>query len=279
MENFFDINDDLSGFDESTLEQALEGRTYTEICQKCRGRGTFVSYSGRTVGTCYACKGAGKFERKTSPEARAKAKQSRVNRVEAEKKSNWASFAEANVAEAAWIEANAESFEFARSLFVSVAKYGSLTDGQRAAVQRCIDKQVARVADRVQREASAVVVDIARINTALESAKANQINNPKLRLGDFTFSLAKVTSVNAGAVYVKEGELYLGKVVAGKFTRSRDCSAEQEAAIIAACADPEAAAVAYGKRTGVCSCCGRQLTNGESIDRGIGPICATKFGW
>jgi hypothetical protein len=37
--------------------------------------------------------------------------------------------------------------------------------------------------------------------------------------------------------------------------------------------------VAYGKRTGACSCCGRELTNGESIDRGIGPICAEKYGW
>ena len=31
--------------------------------------------------------------------------------------------------------------------------------------------------------------------------------------------------------------------------------------------------------TGACSCCGRELTNQVSIDRGIGPICAVKFGW
>lgn len=35
-------------------------------------------------------------------------------------------------------------------------------------------------------------------------------------------------------------------------------------------------AKAYGVRTGVCGCCGRELTNPESIDRGIGPVCASK---
>ena len=42
--------------------------------------------------------------------------------------------------------------------------------------------------------------------------------------------------------------------------------------------DPTAAARLYGQETGQCSCCGRELTRKESIDRGIGPICAELFG-
>jgi hypothetical protein len=42
-------------------------------------------------------------------------------------------------------------------------------------------------------------------------------------------------------------------------------------------ADPEAAAVLHGKASGRCSVCSRDLTNPESIARGIGPICAEKF--
>jgi hypothetical protein len=38
------------------------------------------------------------------------------------------------------------------------------------------------------------------------------------------------------------------------------------------------AAVRYGRQTGRCSCCGRELTNKASIDAGIGPICASKWG-
>lgn len=33
----------------------------------------------------------------------------------------------------------------------------------------------------------------------------------------------------------------------------------------------------YGHTTGVCCCCGRDLTNPDSIAAGIGPVCASKF--
>ncbi len=41
--------------------------------------------------------------------------------------------------------------------------------------------------------------------------------------------------------------------------------------------DPEAAAARHGKASGRCSVCSRDLTDPESIERGIGPICAGKF--
>lgn len=36
-------------------------------------------------------------------------------------------------------------------------------------------------------------------------------------------------------------------------------------------------AKAYGKATGQCCVCGRELTNEESITNGIGPVCSSKF--
>lgn len=36
-------------------------------------------------------------------------------------------------------------------------------------------------------------------------------------------------------------------------------------------------AATYGKKTGNCMICGRELTKKVSIDAGIGPICASKF--
>jgi hypothetical protein len=41
--------------------------------------------------------------------------------------------------------------------------------------------------------------------------------------------------------------------------------------------DPLGAAMKYGKLAGRCCSCGRDLTDPESIERGIGPVCATKF--
>ena len=48
-------------------------------------------------------------------------------------------------------------------------------------------------------------------------------------------------------------------------------------ALLQAAADPLQAAVAYGRQTGSCSCCGRELTDPVSIFGGIGPICLAKL--
>jgi hypothetical protein len=114
---------------------------------------------------------------------------------------------------------------------------------------------------------------------AFGKAKQAGIRRPKLRLDVFTFSPASADGKNAGALYVKEGETYLGKIAGGKLFASRDCSQENKDRILAVAADPEQAAVAYGKRFGQCSVCARELTNEDSINRGIGPICAERFGW
>lgn len=70
---------------------------------------------------------------------------------------------------------------------------------------------------------------------------------------------------------------YLGKVTpTGCDSRLPD---DVKAIIMGAANDPLNAAIRYGKVSGECSCCGRELTVKESIERGIGPICAKKFGW
>lgn len=70
---------------------------------------------------------------------------------------------------------------------------------------------------------------------------------------------------------------YLGKVTPqGCDSRLGD---DVKAIIMGAAQDPLTAAIRYGKVSGECSCCGRELTDPRSIERGIGPICATKFGW
>lgn len=43
--------------------------------------------------------------------------------------------------------------------------------------------------------------------------------------------------------------------------------------------DTQAAMILFGKESEHCGFCGRRLTNDESRDRGIGPVCAEKLGW
>lgn len=55
-------------------------------------------------------------------------------------------------------------------------------------------------------------------------------------------------------------------------------AAEIKAALDEIERDPKAAIAAHGIATGSCGCCGRELTDPESIAVGIGPICIEKLG-
>lgn len=270
---------------------------HTQPCWKCRGSGVYrapSSYGNQ----CFKCGGSGKLSFKTSPEQRAKAKQQSLARAERKAVSSWDEFKIANKPEAEWIEQRREAFGFAGAMYEAVRKYGKLTDGQMAAVRRCVvsdqdraEKRAAAEAERAQIAATAPAVDdapLAKIEAAFAAAKGAGIRYPKLRLDRFVFSPAPASGKNAGAIYVKQecravGEVYegayLGKIAGGRFQRVRECDEEKAAAIVAAASDPEAAAVAYGKRYGLCAVCSRDLTNAESIERGIGPVCAKRMGW
>lgn len=258
---------------------------YWDTCGSCRGSGRFITYGGRDGGACFKCKGKGQVPFKTSPEKRAAdAERKRKNlsaKIEA--------FITGHSGEWAWIVTEAPKFDFAKSMFDKLVKDGELTPGQLAAIQKLIARDQARTeAEAVQKEAAPVIEEasLAKIEEAFAAAIARDIARPKLRLDAFMFSPAR-TGKNAGSIYVKhltetnrDGEKrYLGKITDGKFLKAWGCTDEEEQRIIAAAVDPMAAATAYGRREGRCSMCGRHLTNGESIDRAMGPICASNFGW
>lgn len=294
--SFDDMPSDL---DAAPVRAAAAGATlHSQPCWKCRGSGRYQAPSSYG-NQCFKCGGSGKLTFKTSAQDRAKAKQQREARAERKAVSDWDTFKIANKLEAEWIERRRETFGFfAGAMYDAVRKYGRLTDGQMAAVRRCVandqghaQKRAAAEIERAQIVAAAPAVDaapLAKIEAAFASAKGAGIRHPKLRLDQFVFSPAPASGKNAGAIYVKQecravGEIYegayLGKITGGRFQRARDCDDGQEAAIVAAASDPEAAAVAYGKRYGKCSVCSRDLTNQDSIERGIGPVCAERMGW
>lgn len=248
-------------------------------CSKCRGSGRFISWAGRDCGACNQCKGSGK--QKTDPNiARERAK-----RREEEAKQRALQLQETfrlNYPEiAAWLEAKKESFDFARSLNEALMQWGSLTDGQLAAVRKCIERDEQRAKERAERKPDADVAGagFARMVAAFAAAKLSKLKGPKFRVASYEFSLAGAQSANAGCLYVKRGALYVGKIAKeGAFFASWDATAEDKAEVARIGSDPLAAAVMHGKQTGQCSCCGRELTNEESVQLGIGPICREKWG-
>ena len=278
--SLFDITED----EIQAAPAAAQPTIYKEPCKKCKGSGRWIGgFVNTTIRQCFSCSGKGFHEFKTSGTQRAAARESAAKRKAAETvaaANNADAWKAANPAAAAWLASN--NGNFASSLSQALIKYGSLTDNQLAAVLRCAAADIDRKAAAEQRVAAAPILDIGKIEEAFQTAKDKGIKRPKMRLDTFVFSPAPESGKNAGAVYVKakdEEGTYLGKIMAGKFLRSRECDQEREQAVLAAAADPEAAAVAYGRRFGACSLCGRTLTVGESIDRGIGPICAETFGF
>jgi len=263
--------------------------SYTEKCPSCRGTGRFVSYTGRVVGDCFKCKGAGSQTFKTSAEHRAKARDAadaRKAKAAASAAEQAAAWLEANPVEAEWLrEPIKGDFTFHADMLASLTKYGSFTERQEAAVRNAAAKSAARkaqwAAEKAEREAGAPVLTLEKIRVGFDSA-VRFLKRPKLRIADVQFSLAPATGRNAGAIYVVRAsdDTYLGKITQDdKFIRSRDCTDGDAEIVARVAADPAAAAEAHGHEFGQCSCCGRELTNPESVARGIGPICAERWGW
>ena len=295
---FSDMKDDIPFANEEAEEFTPEVHAkerpasakpeYVEDCTACRGTGRFHSYSGRYIGPCFKCDGKGKKTFKQPASVRAATRTKLAEKKERKAQEALEKFGAEHPAEMGWIFARREKFSFATQMYEEIQKYGDLTLNQLAAVQRCIEGDAKRADERKEAVAKAPEATMPAVEAAFTRAFAAGIKNPKLRLGTFRLTPAKAASANAGAIYVKEecravGEVYegayLGKIMGGKFIRSRECSDEQEKSVLEIAADPKAAAIAYGKRYGVCSVCGRALTDKTSIENGIGPICSDNYGF
>ena len=300
-----DFDDDLSDFGVSRqpraeIKQPPKDFAHSEVCFACRGTGKFRGYSGRIVGECFKCKGAGKRTFKTSPDARAKARENAHQR-KAKGRLEWLN---EHKPEVEWLQKAAArniarngTFDFPAKIIESIAQWGSLTDPQLAAVHKLMARDAERAkqrdAERKVRHDNAPAIDASKIETAFGNARRSAERpgmqgiwlkplNLKSGAFDITFQPGSIGSQWEGKIFVTSrlgDKRKLGVIVDGKFVARFECTPAEQAAVMDCCNDPAKAAVAFGKAWGVCSICHRQLTNDESIARGIGPICAEKFGF
>lgn len=278
---FANLQDDL---DTAILPSPNRPPVPKHPCGQCGGSGRWSGGINRYGSRhCFACKGKGYF--KSSQADRQKARDQARARKARKVVDAQQAFAEQHPG---LIEALSEVMgwnSFAGDLVRKYAEYGSLTDNQVSAAQRMLVKIKARNeqrdAEKAQREATAATVDLSAIRAMFETAQANGVRRPVYRARDLVISLAGQNSRNAGCIYVKTaGGDYQGKITPKhKFLAIREARDTTEAALLEIAQDPRAAAVQYGHDIGSCSVCGRTLTNKSSIEAGIGPICASKWGW
>ena len=259
-------------------------RVFTENCAACAGTGMW-----RGIRKCFACNGKGKKTFKTSPETRANAKLGHANR----RLNKLAEFVKEFPEIIAWMD-NSPKFPFAVSLKENLNKWGSLTDGQIAAARKCIAKLEAMKANHAAKRENAPTVNTTKLEDAFAKANASAARPGQIGVWVRPISMTSGEKPNqvhlkfsngtrdwAGMIFVKNAvtDNKVGHIKAGKFVRKFSCTDAEETAVVDCCNDPEKAAIAFGKAFGACAICHRTLTNDESIARGIGPICAEKFGW
>jgi hypothetical protein len=265
--------------DLSTLASGAPVVETKHPCPRCHGTGKYLGVRVHMAKSrCFACKGKGFF--KTSAAVRAKGRASKVNA----KTNKIAKFTEANKELVSFLRDNVSWNSFARSLLESLDTKGSIHPNGVAAAEKMMAKtlatRAAKDALRATEEAAAPTFDLRKIHGLFETALANGKNRRALLGGDnMKITPAPARGKNAGHLYVKVDGEYAGKVdPAGKFHAGWGVKIDVEADLKKIAADPAGEARLYGMRTGSCACCGRELTDPNSIAVGIGPICADKWG-
>ncbi len=294
MTNFEDFIN-AGGEDLSKVATAKTNPKYARerfTCESCSGTGFWrhgVNHRGN--GKCNTCHGKGYLV--TSPDARRKARRAdadrKIKRGEKAKDAN-AKY----VTLFKWIEDNRNWNDFAESMHAQHHNGRAWSEKQIDACARVMEKaaaaKVRKQREAAEREAAAPSVDLTAIRAMFDAAFASGYKRPSYRAEGIIIKPAPATGANAGALYVMDsnrtqwgayGETpaYAGKLLGGKYLEARGSDPAVAESLLAVAKDPLAAALAYGRRTGRCACCGRELTKHASIEDGIGPVCKGKWGF
>lgn len=264
------------------IETKSSSNEKTYPCGQCMGTGL---YQGVRVHQdkqhCFACRGKGYF--KTDPrklqQRRQRAQEKKFEKIEASKQAN----IDTGLLPA--LQGMADWNDFARSLVDQHFAGRSWSEAQVASAGKMVAKvEARRAAKAAEREANAAAVDLSAIEQMFGAAFDSGYKKPSYRANGL-----RIKPGRNDALYVLNEERmedghfgpqpgYEGKIVDGKFYGVRATAETTVERLLAIAADPRGEAVRHGQRTGRCSCCGRELTKHASIEAGIGPICAEKWG-
>lgn len=278
MNSFDDFVNSLANDKIETRAHAAPKPTYP--CGQCGGTGLWSGGTNRHGNNkCIACKGAGHFVK--SPADRQKAREGVANRKAAAIQSTIDGIEAKYPGMIAHMRDISGWNDFARDILGNIERGLYVSDKALAAVASMIVKiEATRAAKAAAAAANTKEVNLNRIREMFDVAVSNGAKKPVYRAEGLKISLAPATGRNAGALYVVviEDDAYQGKIEGTAYKAVREAAAGTYDALLRIAADPMKAAVDFGRATGNCSCCGKELTNALSIELGIGPICRTKWG-
>lgn len=276
--SFIDDLQDIINGSAAPVAKAPTKPVQTYPCESCGGTGKYRGVRiHQTESDCFACGGRGWF--KTSTADRFAARKAAADRKARVLQVARDQFDAAHPGLAAGLAGIREWSEFGRAMHEQIEAKGALTEKQVAAAQNLLAKVAAsRAAKEAAKQANSGAVDMTAIEALFATAKANGLLKPAFVVEGMRIKPAPLTGKNAGALYVTRDGEYQGKLSGGRFIAVGGAHADTLATLVKIAVDPAGAAREFGRVTGTCCCCGRTLTDAESIAAGIGPICATKWG-
>lgn len=284
----FDFNDDLGPASthrtpadlRKQANMANGGEQAMVPCPKCSGTGM------TRWGRCFSCQGKGK--RTVRSVAASKGAQTARENLAAKLNDTMQTPEYAYV-----LKRMNKGSTFYASIFEKVGTYGDFSEKVIQIIRTDMAKDAEFYAKRREEGSKSQAeksgsVDLTAVHALFSKATSKGLKTPIFRGAKVTVKQAKKYE---GVLYVTDtvSDTYLGKIANGRFEARREATAETLPELRMICDDPEKALFAYSRSTAEydadgkiisvgCGICGTQMTNPESIERGIGPICAGKWG-
>jgi len=181
------------------------------------------------------------------------------------------------------------SFGFATSLFEQFKKKGYLSDKQWFHVHKFIDQIENPPPPPKPEDKLPNINGVYSLMKRAMSAKSKSFPKLWLKLNDSDLKISRATnkSKHRGQLFLSNGEwgnenIYFGRIDTNGdlylVANGKKVKDELINLLTRLVNDPEKVASEYGKLTGNCFACHRQLTDDRSIEVGYGKVCANKFG-
>jgi hypothetical protein len=177
-------------------------------------------------------------------------------------------------------ESKFDSLDDAKDYLANNIKYNDfvsdLLSKKKVSVKQIAWMHYLATQDVIDSETPAEDGDYLKLVNMMYNAVQNNVRKLQVRLPGITLSTVN-KGVNIGCVYVYENNQYVAKITTSGFLMG-NVSDDVKNLLEDANDNLLQLAKIYGHESGSCSICGRKLDNPLSVQMGIGPICAKRFG-